>query len=167
MKKRVIDDLSKDEQLTDTELDSILIESGIDPNLPVDVERNKSVARPNPKGNLVTSQSRREANTIRPICRAFLRFPHNRGLSLSLSDVRMTTYQTAFKLPKSQGIETYLEKQIFFAQPSWTALLSIFPLCASALLADTNREAVKRSRFVCFWPIAASHPAASANAHFL
>lgn len=115
----------------------------IDPSLPVDEGRNKTVARPNSAGGLVTSQSRREANTIRPICRAFLRFPHDRGLSLNLPGVRMTTYQTAFKVLKSQGIEAYVEKRIFFAQPSWSAVVESEECFIITLLAGEKKPDFK------------------------
>lgn len=64
---------------------------------------------------------RRAANSIRAICRAFLRFPHDRDLSLTISGVDASSYQTAFKFLHSSTspLSTFPRKRIFFARMSW------------------------------------------------
>ncbi|CAH0185037.1 hypothetical protein [Stenotrophomonas lactitubi] len=66
-------------------------------------------------------QGRRAANSIRPICRAFLWFPFDRDLSLSIDGVEANNYQTAFKFlyKSSSPLETFSRKRIFFSCVSW------------------------------------------------
>lgn len=64
---------------------------------------------------------RRAANSIRPICRAFLEFPFDRHLALQVGGVQTSTYQTVFKLLRSAGIERLPQQRIFYGELSWTA----------------------------------------------
>lgn len=64
---------------------------------------------------------RRPANSIRPICRAFLEFPFDRHLALQVGGVKTNTYQTVFKLLRSTGIERLPQQRIFYGELSWTA----------------------------------------------
>lgn len=64
---------------------------------------------------------RRAANSIRPICRAFLAFPYDRHLPLQIDGIQTTTYQTVFKKLRSEGIETFPQQRIFYAELSWKA----------------------------------------------
>lgn len=62
---------------------------------------------------------RRPANSIRPICRAFLRFPFDRHLSLHVDGIDTTTYQTVFKLLRSKGIESFSRQRVFYSELAW------------------------------------------------
>ncbi len=64
---------------------------------------------------------RRAANSIRPICRAFIEFPYDRHLALQVSGVQSNTYQTVFKVLRSTGIERLSQQRIFYGELSWTA----------------------------------------------
>lgn len=62
-------------------------------------------------------QSRRDVNSIRQICRAFIRFPHDRGMSLNVPGVDAQTYMKVFKKLQS-SIQAYPEPKIFYAECS-------------------------------------------------
>lgn len=64
---------------------------------------------------------RRPANSIRPICRAFLQFPYDRHLPLHVDGIQTTTYQTVFKKLRSEGIELFSQQRIFYAELAWQA----------------------------------------------
>lgn len=63
-------------------------------------------------------QSRRDVNSIRQICRAFIRFPHDRGMSLNVPGVDAQTYMKVFKKLQS-SIQAYPEPKIFYAELLW------------------------------------------------
>ncbi len=62
---------------------------------------------------------RRAANSIRPICRAFLEFPYDRHLPLHIDGINTTTYQTVFKRLRSEGIKTFPQQRIFYEKLAW------------------------------------------------
>lgn len=64
---------------------------------------------------------RRPANSIRPICKAFLGFPFDRHLSLHIDVIDTTTYQTSFKKLRSQGFEQFPRQRVFYAELAWSA----------------------------------------------
>ena len=70
------------------------------------------------KGNAPTRQSRRPVNAIRQICRAFIRFPYDRGMSLHIPDIDADTYMTVFKKLKDP-IQPYPELRVFYSQLLW------------------------------------------------
>lgn len=70
------------------------------------------------EGNAPTRQSRRPVNTIRQICRAFIRFPYDRGMSLNIPDIDADTYMTAFKKLKDP-IQSYPDRRVFYSQLVW------------------------------------------------
>lgn len=63
-------------------------------------------------------QSRREVNSIRQICRAFIRFPHDRGMSLNVPGIDARSYITVFKKLPSP-IQACPESKIFYAELLW------------------------------------------------
>jgi hypothetical protein len=64
---------------------------------------------------------RRPANSIRPICRAFMRFPFDRQLSLHIDGIDTTTYQTVFKKLRSKGLEHFAKRRVFYSELAWKA----------------------------------------------
>ncbi|WP_314408165.1 LysR family transcriptional regulator [Pseudomonas kuykendallii] len=64
----------------------------VDPALPHTESQTQSVRRSDGATGLVRREGRRAANSIRPICRAFLRFPFDRHLSLAIPGIAPTTY---------------------------------------------------------------------------
>lgn len=76
-------------------------------------KRTGDEARERPKG-------RRAANSIRPICRAFMRFPFDRKMSLDVPGVADKTYLQAFKSLSSPGIQTFSRARIFYAKLTWS-----------------------------------------------
>ncbi|WP_277759186.1 hypothetical protein [Pseudomonas sp. A34-9] len=79
----------------------------------VSKSRSGDVGEERPKG-------RRSANSIRPICRAFIDFPYDRDLSLEVPGIDDTTYQYAFKKLRGEGIETFTRAKIFYAELHWS-----------------------------------------------
>jgi len=63
--------------------------------------------------------SRRPANSIRPICRAFMEFPYDRHLPLHIDGIQTSTYQMVFKRLRSEGIEVLPRQRIFYAELAW------------------------------------------------
>lgn len=57
-------------------------------------------------------------NAIRQICRAFIRFPHDRGMSLNILGIDADTYMTVFKKLKDP-IQSYPDRRVFYAQLLW------------------------------------------------
>jgi len=79
---------------------------------------NRSTA---PRETRQKPAGRRAANSIRPICRAFLEFPYDRHLPLQIDGIQTTTYQTVFKMLRSGGIEAFPQQRIFYAELAWQA----------------------------------------------
>lgn len=92
----------------------------IDATLPRTEQQTQSVGRQNPTGNTARREGRRAANSIRPICRAFLFFPHDRHLSLEVPGVAPRTYRTAFKKLRSEGIERFAHVRVFYGELAWS-----------------------------------------------
>lgn len=91
-----------------------------DPALPRTEQQTLSVDRPNEATGKARREGRRAANSIRPICRAFLRFPFDRRLSLAVPGITPTNYQTAFKKLRSKGLEQFPHARIFYGELAWT-----------------------------------------------
>ncbi|RMT93209.1 hypothetical protein ALP39_00973 [Pseudomonas marginalis pv. marginalis] len=94
----------------------------VNPQLPPSELGTQTSGRKTSTGN--TGQrpaGRRPANSIRPICRAFLRFPFDRHLSLHVDGIDTTTYQTVFKVLRSKGIEAFTRQRIFYSELAWKA----------------------------------------------
>jgi len=70
------------------------------------------------EGNAPARQSRRPSQTIRPICRAFIRFPHDRGMSLNIPGISGQTYTMVFKKLQNK-VQNYPESKIFYAELLW------------------------------------------------
>ncbi|MBK5073627.1 hypothetical protein I2492_09935 [Budviciaceae bacterium CWB-B4] len=70
------------------------------------------------EGNAPARQSRRPVNAIRQICRAFTRFPYDRGMSLNIPGIDVDTYMTVFKKLKDP-IQSYPDRRIFYSQLLW------------------------------------------------
>ena len=62
---------------------------------------------------------RRDANTIRPICRTFINFPYDRDLELSIPGVDATSYRSAFKKLKWDELARYTNAKLFYAAIRW------------------------------------------------
>lgn len=92
----------------------------VDPTLPRTGQLTQSVGRQGTKGNTARREGRRAANSIRPICRAFLCFPYDRHLSLEIAGVTPTTYQTAFKKLRSEGLEQFAQARVFYGELAWS-----------------------------------------------
>ena len=69
-------------------------------------------------GNAPARQSRRPVNAIRQICRAFIRFPYDRGMSLNIPGINSDTYMTVFKKLKDP-VQPYPERRVFYSQLLW------------------------------------------------
>lgn len=61
------------------------------------------------------------AETIRPICRAFMLFPHNRDLPLSIPDVDGDTFEHIFEHLDRNQIRSYKVRRVFYAPLRWSA----------------------------------------------
>lgn len=92
----------------------------VDPALPCTEQQTQSVGRQDTMGNTARREGRRAANSIRPICREFLRFPYDRHLSLEVPGVTPTTYQTAFKKLRSEGLERFAQARVFYGELAWS-----------------------------------------------
>ena len=64
---------------------------------------------------------RRPANSIRPICKAFLRFSFDRQMSLHIDGIDTSTYQTIFKILRSKGFEHFPRQGTIYSELAWTA----------------------------------------------
>jgi hypothetical protein len=69
-------------------------------------------------GNSPERQSRRQVNAIRQICRAFIRFPYDRGMTLNMPSITANTYMTVFRKLK-EPIQSYPDCRIFYSQLLW------------------------------------------------
>lgn len=67
--------------------------------------------------------SRRPAQTLRPICKAFINFPFDRNMSLKIPGVSGETYSTAFKKLPGNKLDTYEENKVFYSKLSWEKFL--------------------------------------------
>ncbi|MEP8673194.1 hypothetical protein ABKV27_14105 [Enterobacter hormaechei] len=78
----------------------------------------RSASSQSGEGNSPERQSRRQVNAIRNICRAFIRFPHDRGMSLNVPGISGQIYMTAFKKLRNE-VQPYPEPKIFYASLLW------------------------------------------------
>lgn len=78
----------------------------------------RSASSTSSEGNAPARQSRRPVNAIRQICRAFIRFPYDRGMSLSIPGIDADTYMTVFKKLKDP-IQSYPDRRVFYSQLLW------------------------------------------------
>ncbi|KYP88388.1 hypothetical protein WB67_01045 [bacteria symbiont BFo2 of Frankliniella occidentalis] len=78
----------------------------------------RSVSLASGEGCSPERQSRREANSIRNICRAFIRFPYDRGMSLNVPGINGQIYMTVFKKLRDK-VQPYPEPKIFYAPLLW------------------------------------------------
>ncbi|HBZ1711822.1 hypothetical protein [Salmonella enterica] len=78
----------------------------------------RSASSQSGEGNSSERQSRRQVNAIRNICRAFIRFPHDQGMSLNVPGISGQIYMTAFKKLRNE-IQPYPEPKIFYAPLLW------------------------------------------------
>lgn len=104
----------------------------------------RSASSASGEGNSPERQSRRQVNVIRNICRAFIRFPHDRGMSLNVPGIKGQTYSEVFKKLQSK-IQPYPEPKIFMLNYSGINLLKIMKNSSSRYLASgrkTNPESV-------------------------
>lgn len=60
------------------------------------------------------------AHTIRPICRTFMNFPHDRDLPLNVPGAYGKTYDEVIRKIASRDIVSYPKKHIFAAPLSWS-----------------------------------------------
>lgn len=89
-------------------------------------------------------KSRRPANTIRPICRAFINFPYDRNMSLNIPGISGNNYINIFKKLTNNEIRKYNEKKIFYSSLQWKKIkhndeLLIIPL-TSGIWSDNRPE---------------------------
>ncbi|WP_336185076.1 hypothetical protein [Klebsiella grimontii] len=78
----------------------------------------RSASSTSSEGNAPARQSRRPVNAILQICRAFIRFPYDRGMSLNIPGIDADTYMTAFKKLKDP-IQSYPDRRVFYSQLLW------------------------------------------------
>ncbi|MCX2887017.1 hypothetical protein OO258_02100 [Pseudomonas sp. DCB_BI] len=95
----------------------------VDPTLPVSSTQTSSTrsVRSDAHEEKARPVGRRAANTIRPICRAYLNFPYDRSMSLDVPGIDGKTYLSAFKKlgAGNKGIEQFARAQIFYAELAW------------------------------------------------
>jgi hypothetical protein len=92
----------------------------VDADLPISpgVTGSKSSrARFDGQGTSAERTSRREANTIRPICKAFVRFPFDRDLSLDVPGIAGHTYAEAFR--KLGEVKRVPQSKILIGELNW------------------------------------------------
>lgn len=75
----------------------------------------------NDKDDEQKKSSRRQVNTIRQICRAFISYPYDRNMSLDISGINADTYMTVFKKLKTP-IQYYQENHVFYSQLLWNKI---------------------------------------------
>lgn len=73
----------------------------------------------NDGGGTPDVQRKRSAGTIRPISRAFINYPYDRYLDLSVPGIEATTYSQVFKKLKWDELIRYTDKKIFYAAIRW------------------------------------------------
>lgn len=78
----------------------------------------RSASSTTSEGHTPARQSRRPVNAIRQICRAFIRFPYDRGMSLNIPGIDADTYMTVFKKLKDP-IQSYPDRRVFYSQLLW------------------------------------------------
>ncbi|MEX2939952.1 hypothetical protein [Serratia fonticola] len=78
----------------------------------------RSVSSSSGEGSSPERQSRRQVNAIRNICRAFIRFPYDREMSLNVPGISGQIYMTAFKRLRKE-VQPYPEPKIFYAPLLW------------------------------------------------
>lgn len=78
----------------------------------------RSASSTTSEGHTPARQSRRPVNAIRQICRAFIRFPYDRGMSLNIPGIDADTYMTVFKKLKDP-IQPYPDRRVFYSQLLW------------------------------------------------
>ncbi len=66
--------------------------------------------------------SRRPANTLRPICKAFMNFPYDRNMSLQVPSVAGDSYLSVFKNIPRNHLKVLPTTQIFYSALSWSKL---------------------------------------------
>lgn len=93
----------------------------VDPSIAGGTNKPSSARSTSPtsgEGSSPTKQSRRPVNTIRQICKAFIRFPYDRCMSLSIPGIDAQNYITVFKKLKDP-IQIYPDQRIFYSQLLW------------------------------------------------
>lgn len=121
-KRSVQHELETSPGLSPARLHLVTAREVLDPTLTLTDSQTQSAGRPTSTSNAKQRPAgRRPANSIRPICRAFLRFPYDRGLSLHVDGIDTDTYQTVFKKLRSKGFESFPNQRIFYAELAWKA----------------------------------------------
>ncbi|MEA1063470.1 hypothetical protein [Erwinia sp. HR93] len=74
-------------------------------------------------GSAAITTSREYAATLRPICRAFIHFPHDRDMSLRVPNAVGNTYATIFKKLPAELPRIFPENKIFYSKLSNSRLI--------------------------------------------
>ncbi|WP_394245033.1 hypothetical protein [Halopseudomonas laoshanensis] len=112
--------------LSPARLQLIEVRTIVDSTIPRTEIQTQRIHRLNGVTDEARRDGRRAANSIRPICRAFLRFPFDRHLSLAVPGIAPTAYQTAFKKLRSNGLEHFPDLRIFYGELAWTPAAESF-----------------------------------------
>lgn len=101
------------------------------------------------EGHSPERQSRRQVNTIRNICRAFILFPYDREMSLNVPSIKGQTYSEVFKKLQSK-IQLYPEPKIFYAELLWNKFVEdddklIIPLSGEWAEDESGKRKPSRS----------------------
>ncbi|WP_280490189.1 hypothetical protein [Nocardia carnea] len=102
-----------------------------------------STRSPKRAGSTGAGQGRRPstATTIRPFCRTFVLYPHNRGeLSISLPGVEADKYLYAFKRLHKESIIPYPNRRIFYAEVAWSMGPDLTDTAATVYLYAGERD---------------------------
>lgn len=93
----------------------------VDPDRKPSSEQTSTVRDTKRSGDegIARPKGRRAANSIRPICRAFIRFPFDRTMSLDVPGVDDRTYLQAFKKLGGKGVDLFSRARIFYAELAW------------------------------------------------
>ncbi|MDK9362923.1 hypothetical protein [Lelliottia wanjuensis] len=78
----------------------------------------RSVSSASGEGNSPERQSRRQVNAIRNICRAFIRFPHDRDMSLNIPGIDAHTYKAVFRKLRAP-IQRYQHRRVNHSTLVW------------------------------------------------
>lgn len=78
----------------------------------------RSVSSASGEGNSPERQSRRQVNAIRNICRAFIRFPHDRDMSLNIPGIDAHSYETVFRKLRDP-IQRYPQRRVNYSTLVW------------------------------------------------
>ena len=73
-------------------------------------------------GNSPQRTSRRKAQSLRPIYRAFINFPHDRDISLEIPGIQTDNYLMVFKKLGSP-IQKYPNTKIYYSELLWLPLI--------------------------------------------